>query len=103
MDEISQIEMKTQPAGAAKEGRPYHTAKGHCKCSGVTIWLEICCLMAVAGASAKYRKSDQYEDGNEYYDDQDLDCGKQESPEGYNRAKQGYHHQNECGDAAKCF
>ena len=91
MDEISQIEMKTQPAGAAKEGRPYHTAKGHCKCSGMTIWLDICCLVAAAGAIAKYRKSDQGENGNEYYDDQNLDSGKQDAADADDGAKESYH------------
>jgi hypothetical protein len=74
------------PAVAAKEGRPYHTVKGHCNRAKETILLYICCLVTAAGAVAENRKYDYGYDGEEYDDNQDLDCSKQDAPQGDYRA-----------------
>jgi|ERR1043166_2590143 hypothetical protein len=103
MDETSQIEVKTLPAGAAKEARPYHTASGHCKCSWLMIWLEICRFLPAARTTAQDGKNYESEHSDKNGNDQNLDGSQQKATERNDRTQQGYDDENKCGNTAERF
>jgi hypothetical protein len=98
-----QKEVKTQPADAAKEGRPYHTGEADCNRSGGGYLLDIFYFVTTAGAASQNGKADEGYYREEYYDNQNLDCREQKAAEREDGTKQGDHQQNQCGDTANCF
>jgi hypothetical protein len=95
--------VKTHPADAAKEGRPYHTGEADCNRRGGCYLLEIFYFVTAAGTASQNRKADQGHYGEEDYDDQYLNGSEQKATEREDGTKQGYHQQNQCGDAANCL
>jgi hypothetical protein len=55
IDETSKPEVKTYPADAAKEGRPYHTGEGLCNRRDGSYLLDIFYILAAAGAVSQLK------------------------------------------------
>ena len=91
MNETSKFEVKTHPADAAKEGRPYHTGQAHCNRTRRVYLLDIFYFVTAAGAASQNRKGDRRYHREEYDDDQYFDCCEQEATERKDGTKQGYY------------
>jgi hypothetical protein len=84
--------VKTHPAEAAKEARPYHTMKviATRKCSDC---LEIVCFVAPAGAVSQNLKDNHGEYSEEDDNNQHFDGNKQKAAQGDDGTQQGYYEQ----------